>query len=43
MGQIKVKAEAVLNARPEDVYTTIADYKKGHPSILPKRAFMIYK
>jgi Polyketide cyclase / dehydrase and lipid transport len=39
MGQIKVKAEAVLNARPEDVYTTIADYKKGHPSILPKKSF----
>jgi Polyketide cyclase / dehydrase and lipid transport len=36
MGQIKVKAVEVLNARPEDVYTTIADYRKGHPSILPK-------
>jgi hypothetical protein len=39
MGQIKVKAEAVLNLRTEDVYTTIADYKKGHPSILPKKSF----
>jgi len=37
MGQIKVKAEAVLDARPEDVYATIADYKKGHPSILPEK------
>ena len=37
MRQIIVKAEAVLNARPEDVYTTIADYRKGHPSILPKK------
>jgi Polyketide cyclase / dehydrase and lipid transport len=36
MGQIKVKAEAVLDARPEDVYATIADYRKGHPAILPK-------
>jgi hypothetical protein len=36
MGQIEVKAEAVLDARPEDVYATIADYRKGHPSILPK-------
>ena len=36
MGQIKVKAAAVLDARPEDVYATIADYKKVHPSILPK-------
>src|SRR5947207_2636748 len=39
MGQIKVKAEAVLNALPEDVYATITDYKKGHPSILPKESF----
>lgn len=37
MKQIKVKAEAILNARPEDVYATIADYRKGHPSILPKK------
>ena len=37
MGQINVKAEAVLDARPEDVYATIADYRKGHPSILPKK------
>lgn len=35
MGQITVKAEAVLNARPEDVYATIADYQHGHPNILP--------
>jgi len=39
MGQIKVKAKAVLDARPEDVYATIADYRKGHPSILPKGSF----
>lgn len=38
MGQIKVKAEAVLDARPEDVFATIADYRKGHPSILPKES-----
>ena len=38
MGQIKVKAEEVLDARPEDVYATIADYRKGHPSILPKES-----
>jgi len=36
MGQIKAKAAAVLNARPEDVYATIADYRHGHPNILPK-------
>jgi Polyketide cyclase / dehydrase and lipid transport len=38
MGQIKVKAEAVLDARPEAVYATISDYRKGHPSILPKKS-----
>jgi Polyketide cyclase / dehydrase and lipid transport len=38
MGQIQVKADAVLDARPEDVYTTIADYRIGHPSILPKES-----
>ncbi len=36
MGQIKVKAESVLEARSEDVYATIADYHHGHPNILPK-------
>lgn len=38
MGQIEVKAEAILDARPEDVYATIADYREGHPSILPKKS-----
>lgn len=37
MGQIKAHLAAVLNARPEDVYATIADYRQGHPNILPKR------
>ncbi len=36
MSQITVKAAAILDARPEDVYATIADYHQGHPSILPK-------
>ncbi|HZS77257.1 MAG TPA: SRPBCC family protein [Ktedonobacteraceae bacterium] len=35
MSQIFVKAEAVLNAKPEDVYTAIADYRNGHPYIVP--------
>ena len=39
MGQIKVKAEADLDARPEDVHATMADYRKGHPSILPKESY----
>ncbi len=36
MGQIRVKATEVIDARPEDVYSTIADYRKAHPRILPK-------
>ncbi len=38
MGQITVKAAAVLDACPEDVYATIADYQHGHPNILPKES-----
>ena len=38
MRQIKVKAAAVLEARPEDVYATIADYRQGHPNIIPKES-----
>lgn len=37
MGQIKAQLTEVLDARPEDVYATIADYQQGHPNILPKR------
>ncbi len=36
MRQFTMKAAAVLDARPEDVYATIADYRNGHPQILPK-------
>lgn len=35
MGQITVTAADVLNARPEDVYASIADYENGHPNIVP--------
>ena len=38
MGKIIVKAAAVLDVRPEDVYATIADYQHGHPDILPKES-----
>lgn len=37
MGQIMAKAVDILDARPEDVYATIADYHVGHPSILPHK------
>jgi polyketide cyclase/dehydrase/lipid transport protein len=36
MGQISAKAVDILDACPEDVYATIADYHEGHPGILPK-------
>jgi Polyketide cyclase / dehydrase and lipid transport len=39
MRQIYVKADAVLDARPEDVYAAIADYKLGHPYTVPKENF----
>lgn len=38
MGQIKVRAEAILDAGPEDVYAAIADYRHSHPNILPKES-----
>ena len=41
MGQIIAMATDILDARPEDVYTTIADYHEGHPKILPPKTCMI--
>src|SRR5205085_3711571 len=38
MGQIKAKSAAILNAHPEDIYATIADYRHSHPDILPKES-----
>lgn len=37
MKPIKVSAAAILDARPEKVYATIADYHNGHPRIIPKK------
>lgn len=39
MGLITVKAEAVLEVPADEVYATIADYRQGHPSILPKEFY----
>ncbi len=39
MAQIHVQVSDTLNARPEDVYATIADYRNGHPYIVPKENF----
>jgi len=34
MGRIYVKSERVVNARPEEVYATLADYEEKRPQIL---------
>ncbi|GAC1362269.1 MAG: hypothetical protein NVSMB44_17300 [Ktedonobacteraceae bacterium] len=39
MSQIYVKTAAILNARAEDIYATIADYQHGHPRIVPPENF----
>jgi hypothetical protein len=39
MTQIIVKAEADLEAPSAEVYATIADYRQGHPNILPKELY----
>jgi hypothetical protein len=39
MSQIHAQAEAILNARPEVIYDAIADYKHGHPNIIPPESF----
>ena len=39
MSKIRVQAEAVIDARPEDIYAVLADYRNGHPLVLPKQYF----
>lgn len=39
MDWIHVEAAAVIDARPEQVYAVIADYRVSHPAIVPKRYF----
>jgi hypothetical protein len=39
MAQIAVKAAAIIDARPDDVYSTFADYKNGHPHVLPEMLY----
>ncbi len=39
MAQITVKSEAVLEASAAEVYATIADYRQGHPKILPREFY----
>lgn len=39
MPQLYATKSAVINAPPHAVYAIIADYKSGHPRILPQRYF----
>jgi hypothetical protein len=39
MPTIRASASATLDAPPAAVYAVIADYREGHPSILPRRYF----
>ncbi len=41
MGQSKAKVAAILNARPEEVYATIADYRKGQADILQRKVCLM--
>ncbi len=41
MAQIRAAASAVINASPEAVYPFIADYRQGHPQILPEKYFPV--
>jgi hypothetical protein len=36
---VRATASAVIPAAPEVVYGVLADYRVGHPSILPPRSF----
>jgi hypothetical protein len=36
---IHIKASRVFDARPEELYRVVSDYRVGHPAILPKQYF----
>ena len=39
MSHIHAEASRVIDARPEEVYARLADYRVSHPAILPKPYF----
>src|SRR5688500_18502080 len=39
MSMIRSEASAVIDARPEELYAVVSDYRVGHPAILPKPYF----
>ncbi len=40
MSQIHVEVSDTINARPEEIYNILADYRVGHPAIVPKAYFV---
>ena len=39
MSEIHAEGNAVIDARPEQIYAVLSDYHVGHPAILPKPPF----
>ena len=39
MRRMRIKVSAVINAGAEDIYALLADYREGHPRILPEENF----
>ncbi len=39
MGTVQVESSRLINASPEAVFNVLADYRVGHPAILPKPYF----
>jgi polyketide cyclase/dehydrase/lipid transport protein len=43
MSRIQVEAERVIAAPADAIYALLADYRQGHPSILPPENFVDYR
>ena len=39
MSKIRVAESMVIDAQPEEVYALLADYRSGHPQVLPRKYF----
>ncbi len=39
MGRIHIQAKSVINAPAAEVYTLLADYRNGHPLVVPRQYF----
>ena len=39
MSKIRVAESMVIDAKPEEIYALLADYRNGHPQVLPKKYF----